>query len=118
MLTIRLQRVGKTKKPTYRLIISEKARDTKGTYLELLGTFNPHLKEGQLIAKAERVQHWLSKGATMSPTVNNLFVKAGLIKGQAQKSVFISTKRAAKIADKKKSAAAPEPPPQSAPATA
>lgn len=108
MLTIRLQRVGKAKKPTYRLIVSEKARDTQGNYLELLGSFNPQVKENQLVPKTERIQYWISKGATMSPTVNNLFVKAGIVKGKAVKSVFLSQKRAAKIAEKKK-AAEPQP---------
>jgi small subunit ribosomal protein S16 len=115
MLTIRLQRVGKAKKPTYRLIVSEKARDTQGTYLELLGSFNPQVKENQLVTKTDRIQYWISKGATMSPTVNNLFVKAGIVKGKAVKSVFLSQKRAAKIAEKKKAA---EPAPAAATAAA
>ena len=100
MLTIRLQRVGKTKKPTYRLVISEKARDTQDVYLELLGSFNPHVKENQLVAKADRITYWISKGATMSPTVNNLFIKAGIVPGKMAKSVFLSQKRSAKIAEK------------------
>ena len=112
MLTIRLQRVGKTKKPTYRLVISEKARDTQDVYLELLGSFNPHIKENQLVAKADRIKYWISKGASLSPTVNNLFVKAGIVEGKMAKSVFLSQKRSAKIAEKKK-AAAPPPAPQS-----
>ncbi|MSU75144.1 MAG: 30S ribosomal protein S16 [Candidatus Magasanikbacteria bacterium] len=101
MLTIRLQRVGKAKKPTYRLIVSEKARDTQGNYLELLGSFNPQVKENQLVTKTERIQYWIGQGATMSTTVNNLFVKAGIVKGKIEKSVFLSQKRAAKIAEKK-----------------
>ena len=41
MLTIRLQRIGKRKNPTYRLIVSEKARDTQYNSLEILGNYNP-----------------------------------------------------------------------------
>lgn len=115
MLTIRLQRVGKTKKPTYRLIISEKARDTHDKYLELLGSFNPHVKENQLVVKADRVKYWLSKGSQASPTVHNLLLKAGIVTGKKQKSVYISQKRAGKIAEKKKANA---PAPASAPAAA
>jgi len=40
--------VGKTKYPTYRLIVSEKTRDTCDKYVELLGTFNPHIENGFL----------------------------------------------------------------------
>lgn len=102
MLIIRLQRVGKIKKPVYRLIISEKARDTKGTYLELLGTYNPHDKVNGLVPKTERIQYWISKGAQMSETVNNLFVKAGIVVGKKQRSVHISKTRQVKLDEKKK----------------
>ena len=106
MLTIRLQRVGKIKKPTYRLIVSEKSKDTQGTYVELLGSFNPHAKENAFLPKAERVSYWLSKGATTSTTVHNLLTKAGIVKEtKKRRSVFLSTKRAAKLAAKKQAAA-------------
>lgn len=95
MLTIRFSRVGKKKFPTYRLIISEKARDTYGKSLEILGSYNPHSK--QLTVKAERIQHWLSKGAQMSTTVNNLLVTNKVIEGKKA--------RAAKSKKKKKEAA-------------
>jgi len=64
MLTIRLSRVGKKNMPMYRLIISEKSRDTYGKSLEILGSYNPHTKELQ--AKADRIKHWLSMGSGMS----------------------------------------------------
>lgn len=106
MLTIRLQRVGKAKHPTYRLIISEKARDTQYNYLELLGTFDPHAKEDkQMIFKTDRIKYWLEKGSQTSNTVHNLFMKHGIIgESKKKKSVYISKKRTAKLAEKKKSA--------------
>ncbi|MFH1745091.1 MAG: 30S ribosomal protein S16 [bacterium] len=80
MLMIRLSRIGKTKKPFYRLIISEKARDTYGRALEILGTYDPFTKE--LKVEKERIEHWLSVGAQMSATVNNLLVGGKIIKGE------------------------------------
>lgn len=80
MLTIRLSRIGKKNKPMYRLIISEKARDPYGRALEILGSYNPYTKELQ--AKNERINYWLSQGSGMSPTVNNLLVEKGIIKGE------------------------------------
>ena len=106
MLTIRLQRVGKTKKPSYRFIISEKARDTKGTYLELLGNYNPSDKDNKIVVKTDRVKYWLEKGAQMSNTVNNLFIKNGLIKGDKKKSVYLSQDRKKKMEEKNKAKAA------------
>ena len=123
MLAIRLQRIGKAKHPTYRLIVNEKAQDTQGHVLELLGTFNPHLKENQFQPKVERVKYWLEKGAKPSATIFNLLVKAGLATGAKQKSVYLSGKRKTKIAEKKSAQGgsasggkAPEQPAVSAPA--
>jgi small subunit ribosomal protein S16 len=84
MLTIRLSRIGKKNKPMYRLIISEKGRDPYGHHLEILGSYNPYTKELQ--AKGERIKYWLSKGAKMSPTVNNLLIAQGIIEGEKVKA--------------------------------
>lgn len=84
MLSIRLSRVGKKNKPTYRLVIMEKARDPYGHALEILGSYNPHSKELQ--TKADRINYWLKNGAKMSPTVNNLLIEQGIIKGEKIKA--------------------------------
>lgn len=105
MLAIRLQRVGKKKLATYKIVISEKARDTQDRYLEQLGTFNPHAKENQFLPNKERIEYWISKGAEPSPTISNLLISAGILKGKKVKSVFLSKKRHAKIDEKKKTEA-------------
>lgn len=105
MLTIRLQRVGKKKFATYRVVIAEKSRDTYGNNLEILGNYNPHKREKGLVLKEDRIKHWLAKGAQMSDTINNLFIKAGLITGKKSKVIAISKKKAAKL-NKEKAAAA------------
>lgn len=123
MLIIRLQRVGKKKAPTYRLVISEKARDPQDVYLESLGTYNPHAKENQFLPKADRIKFWISKGAQVSPTLHNLLVNAKVIEGKKVKSVYLSRKRQGKLAEKKKAkeaaatTAPAAPAPEAAPAT-
>lgn len=109
MLIIRLQRVGKKKMAAYRLIISEKTRDTKGKYLELLGTFNPHAKENVFKPEVERIKYWLGKGSMMSDTIHNLLVANNIIEGKKKKSVFLSKIRQKKLAEKKKTVTAPAP---------
>lgn len=101
MLTIRLQRLGRSKLANYRLVISEKARDTQGNALEILGSYNPHDKEKGLVVKTDRIKYWLGCGAQTSDTVHNLFVKAGLVKADKKKAVFVSKKRAKKLEGKK-----------------
>jgi ribosomal protein S16 len=95
MLTIRFSRIGKKKKPFYRLIISEKTKDTWGTYLEQLGHYDPQTKVAAL--KTDRIKYWLGVGAQTSNSVHNLLVKEAVIKDDKAKSVFISKNRAAKI---------------------
>ena len=94
MLTIRFSRTGKKKQPYYRVIISEKHKDTQGNYLELLGNYNPHTKEAKL--KIERIKHWLAVGAQTSNSVHNLLIKQGIIEAGKKKSVSISKKRTAR----------------------
>jgi small subunit ribosomal protein S16 len=80
MLNIRLTRVGKKNKPMYRLTIAEKTKDPYGKALEILGSYNPHSKELQV--KGDRIQYWISQGAQMTPTVNNLLVEQKIIEGK------------------------------------
>jgi small subunit ribosomal protein S16 len=106
MLMLRLQRIGKAKKATYRLIVSEKARDTQGMYLENVGTYDPHAKENQFKPKADRIKYWMEKGAQSSDTVHNLLATAGIIKEKKKKSVYLTMKRKKKLEEKKKAGAA------------
>lgn len=80
MLAIKLAQTGKTNKKMFRVIISEKSRDPYGRVLEILGSYNPHSKE--LSAKTERIKYWLSKGAQMTATVNNLLIEKKIIEGK------------------------------------
>lgn len=81
MLIIRLARFGRKKQPSYRVIINEKSKDTRGDYLEQLGNYNPRTKPKTIQFNTERIQYWLSKGAQASDTVHNLLVAQGIIKG-------------------------------------
>ena len=104
MLTIRLSRVGKKKQPSYRLIVSEKARDPWGKFLENLGTYNPRTNPSTSVFNVERINYWISKGAQTSDTVRNLLIDQKIIEGEKVRKVKISIRRKAKIAKKQASA--------------
>jgi len=72
MLTIRLQRIGKKGQAYFRVITIEHTKKPKGEFLELLGSYDPHKKKFNV--DKGRVEYWISKGAQLSPTVNNLMV--------------------------------------------
>ena len=80
MLSIRFSRQGAKKKPFYRIIVVEKARDPYGKYVESLGTYNPHTKE--TVIDADRAKYWLSQGAQASATVHNLFITQKVVEGE------------------------------------
>ena len=91
MLAIRLSRVGKKKYATFRVVISEKTKDTVGDYLELLGNYNQHTNEAVL--KADRIKYWISKGAKPSGSVHNLLVGQKIIDGEKIKVASIKKKK-------------------------
>lgn len=98
---LRLQRIGKTKHPTYRLVVSEKTKDTQSGSLENLGIYNPAVNPKVIELNKERIAYWMSVGAQLSNSVNNLFIAQGLIKGKKKKSVFLSKTRKAKLEKEK-----------------
>lgn len=83
MLVIRFSRVGKRNHPQYKVVVAEKSAPIKGRFVEQLGSYNPHQKVANL--KADRIEYWISKGASCSDSTYNLFVKEGLLKGKARK---------------------------------
>ncbi|HVU79815.1 MAG TPA: 30S ribosomal protein S16 [Candidatus Paceibacterota bacterium] len=81
MLTIRLQRRGRTNDPSFRVILVESKRAAKtGNFQEVLGSYDPRVDRTDL--KADRIKHWLSMGATVSDTVHNILVSQKIIDGK------------------------------------
>src|SRR5687768_8217302 len=78
MLRIRLRRTGKTKQPTYRVVIADSRAKRDGDFVEIVGHYNPRSKPSTLELKEERVRHWLAEGAQPSETVHRLLFKQGL----------------------------------------
>lgn len=78
MLRIRLRRTGKTKQPTYRVVVADARAKRDGDFVEILGHYNPRTKPSTLVLKEDRVRHWLSQGASPSDTVQRLLFKEGL----------------------------------------
>ncbi|HEY0703613.1 MAG TPA: 30S ribosomal protein S16 [Candidatus Acidoferrales bacterium] len=71
MLTIRLSRIGKKKRPFYRVIVTEKTRPRNGRFVEIVGTYDPLKTPALIDLKRDRVDYWLSKGAQPSDTVRS-----------------------------------------------
>ncbi len=76
MLMIRLRRGGAKKHPMYRLVVSDSHKTPLSTYLEQVGTYDPHLDPPVVHLDLEKIDEWCAKGAGMSETVKSLVDKA------------------------------------------
>lgn len=98
MLSIRLSRTGKKKQPHFRVVVMEKGRDPWGKVIEILGHRNPRSKEAVL--KADRIKHWISKGAQATDSVWNILVDEKVVEGKKRNITHISKKRTGKLEEK------------------
>ncbi len=108
MLRIRFQRLGKKKAPTYRLVVSERTKDTHAGSIEILGDYRPVAGDKPMTMKEDRIKYWLSVGAQPSTSVRNLFIKLGFMQGKPHDVVTISKKRQAKLTSKEEAKKAAE----------
>lgn len=74
---IRLRRMGKKKRPFYRIVAADSRRARDGRFLEILGTYNPIERPAVITVKEERLTYWLNEGAEPSHTVGSLLTQIG-----------------------------------------
>lgn len=73
MVRIRLRRTGKTKQPSYRIVVADSRSPRDGKFIEIIGHYNPVQNPKVLKIKGDRARYWLSVGASPSETVTYLF---------------------------------------------
>ncbi|MDI6734167.1 MAG: 30S ribosomal protein S16 [Patescibacteria group bacterium] len=79
MLAIKFKRTGKKHQASFRIIVAEKRSKVHGRFTDDLGWYNPTTGEGSI--NGERADYWLKVGAKSTPTVHNLLVRKGIIRG-------------------------------------
>ena len=99
VLKIRLQRVGRSKRPNYRIVVTEHTSPAISNYIQKLGYYDPLAKENPFSIDVDAVMEWIKKGAKPSNTV------ARLLKGDGVKGMeaYITPMK-----DKKKKKEVPE----------
>jgi small subunit ribosomal protein S16 len=75
MVKIRLRRMGARNRPYYRIVVSDSRRTAKAEVLEELGHYDPIGLKAGLRFDRERANHWIEKGALVSPTVASFLRK-------------------------------------------
>ena len=79
MIRIRLARVGKKGRPSYRIVVADVTAPRDGSYLEWIGNYDPMADPPTVTLKNERASHWLSMGAVPSDAVARLMDQNGLM---------------------------------------
>jgi small subunit ribosomal protein S16 len=86
MVVIRLARGGAKKRPFYNVVVADSRARRDGRFIERLGFYNPKAPSGResLRIDRERLEHWQSQGAILSPTAARLVRQFGRQQAGAQ----------------------------------
>ena len=82
MLRIRLSMGGVKKRPVYKIVVADSRFPRDGRFVEKIGSFNPLLpkeKKERIKVEAERVKHWISKGAKPTLRVSRILAEVQLM---------------------------------------
>ena len=80
-LRLRLARGGAKKRPFYRIVVADTRMPRDGRFIEKLGTYNPMLPKNdpaRVVLVRERIEHWLSIGATPSTRIARILAAADM----------------------------------------
>ena len=91
-ISIRLKRLGRKKKPVYRIVVADTRVQRDGKVVDQIGHYNPFDKENVNLNK-DRINYWLSVGAHPTQTVARILSKNGLIE---PKKVLSSNQKVSK----------------------
>lgn len=112
---IKLQRIGTSKQPKYRLIVQEAKQKLGGSVVEILGIYHPRQTPTLFEVKSDKVLEWIRKGAQPTERVRTLLGKAGILPAvDFSQRIKRKTKKAKEAGE----AAAPAPAAPAAPAAA
>lgn len=77
MVKIRLKRMGATKRPYYRIVVTDSRSPRDGRFIEEVGVYQPLVKEeeNQVKFDAEKVKKWFLNGAQPTNIVRKLLNK-------------------------------------------
>ena len=79
MTVIRLTRMGRNKKPFYRIVVTDSRKRRDSGWIESIGYYNPVSQPKEFKIDQERLDYWLSVGAQPSEKVAKLTAKKQLL---------------------------------------
>ena len=79
MVKIRLRRMGKRNKPSYRVVVTDSRSPRDGKSIAIIGHYNPLTDPATISIDEERALKWLRYGAQPTDTVRSLLSKLGIM---------------------------------------
>lgn len=76
---IRLMRMGRRKRPFFRVVAADSRAPRDGKFLDILGYYDPLKEPYEFKVDKDKVKYWLEKGAEPTETVRSLLKRAGLL---------------------------------------
>lgn len=73
---IRLRRTGRSKKPSYRVVVADSRCARDGRFIEVIGHYNPLTTPATIQIEVAKAKEWIAKGAQPSNTVRTLLQRA------------------------------------------
>ncbi len=79
MVKIRLARVGRKKKPSYRVVVADIRAPRDGSFIEIIGHYDPLTDPPTVVVDEEKALKWLRQGAQPTEPVARLLDKLGIL---------------------------------------
>ncbi len=79
-VSIRLKRMGRKRKPFYRVVVADSRTPRQGVAIDDLGYYNPMTEPNQIQIDEEKALTWLKEGAIPTDTTRSLLSKIGVMK--------------------------------------
>jgi len=76
---LRLRRLGRKKRPFYRIVAADSRFPRDGRFIEEIGTYNPLTDPSTVDVNEDRALYWLGVGAIPTKTVKNVLSRKGII---------------------------------------
>jgi len=72
---VRLTRMGRNKKPFYRIVVTDSRKRRDGGWIESIGYYNPLTEPETIKFDDERLTYWMGVGAKLSDRVKRITAK-------------------------------------------
>ena len=79
MVKIRLRRMGRRNKPSYRVVVADSHSPRDGKFIDIIGHYNPLTDPPIVSIDDVKALKWLGYGAQPTDTVRSLLDKLGIM---------------------------------------